>query len=67
MTMPLYRIIRYSVNEVAYNEGLIGWNVGFAILRGTVLINKMLKKHLFNIIYQCFLICFSKKVVKKYQ
>ena len=29
----LYRIIRYSVNEVAYNEGLISQDVGFVILR----------------------------------
>jgi hypothetical protein len=34
MTIPLYQIIRYSVNEVAYNEGLIGRNVGFIVLRG---------------------------------
>ena len=30
----LYRIIRYSVNEFAYNEGLISWDVGFVISRG---------------------------------
>src|SRR5262249_38291203 len=30
----LYRIICYSVNEVAYNEGLIGRNGGFVISRG---------------------------------
>src|SRR5579859_4632839 len=29
----LHRIIHYSVNEVAYNEGLIGWDVGFVISR----------------------------------
>jgi hypothetical protein len=30
----LHQIIHYSVNEVAYNEGLIGRNVGFVISRG---------------------------------
>ena len=29
----LYRIIRYSVNEFAYNEGLIGRYAGFVISR----------------------------------
>jgi len=29
----LHRIIRYSVNEVAYNEGLISQDVGFVISR----------------------------------
>jgi hypothetical protein len=30
----LYQIIRYSVNKVAYNEGLIGRSVGFVISKG---------------------------------
>jgi hypothetical protein len=30
----LYQIIYYSVNEFAYNEGLISRDVGFVISRG---------------------------------
>ena len=30
----LHEITMYSVNEVAYNEGLIGRDVGFVISRG---------------------------------
>jgi hypothetical protein len=32
----LYRIICYSINEFAYNEGLISQDVGFVISRETV-------------------------------
>jgi hypothetical protein len=38
----LYRIIRYSVNEVAYNEGLISQNVGFIISKGDCIILEIL-------------------------
>ena len=38
----LYRIIRYSVNEFAYNEGLISRDVGFVISRGGLYCFKVL-------------------------
>jgi len=37
----LHKIIIYSVNEVAYNEVLICWNLRFVIERGTVYCNKI--------------------------
>ena len=38
----LHRIIRYSVNEVAYNEGLICWDVGFVVEREDCTLNKFI-------------------------
>jgi len=47
----LHRIIRYSVNEVAYNEGLISRNVGFVISREHCNTRQLSKGDFFKIIH----------------